>query len=114
MALGKSDSDSKRLTAEGVAADRDRWLSEGESDKQYTFLNIKAVSGILRVTRAQEIARRPKSQRVGVSDYCCRVIKGKGDPWRPEKPTAKTSFLTNSKMHSLVNNKNAHPSQNAS
>lgn len=57
MALGKSDSGSKRLPAEDVAADRDRWLSEGESDKQHTFLNIKAVSGILRVTRAQEIAK---------------------------------------------------------
>lgn len=45
---------------------RDRWLSEEESDKQHTFLNIKAISGILRVTRAQEIAKRPKSCRVGL------------------------------------------------
>lgn len=50
------------------------------------------MSEILRVRRAQEIAKSPKSLRVGVSDYCYTVIKGKGDPWRPEQPTAPAYF----------------------
>lgn len=88
---GRSQSQAARgCRQKGVAADRDRWLAVGESDNQHTFLNIKAISGTLRVTRAQEIAKRPKSLRVGVSEYCRRVIKGKGDPWRPEQPTART------------------------
>lgn len=80
MTLGKSDSGSKRLPAEGVAADRDRWLSEEESDKQHTFLNIKAISGILRVTRAQEIAKRPKSRRVGSQTIVVESLKGRVTP----------------------------------
>lgn len=78
--MAESDSGSKRLQAEGVAADRDRWLAEGESDNQHTFLNIKAISGILRVTRAQEIAKRPKSLRVGSQSIVVESLKGRVTP----------------------------------
>ena len=63
-----------------MAADRDGLLSEGESDNQNRFLNIKAISGILRVSRAQEIAKRPKPLKVGSQTIVVQSLKGRVTP----------------------------------
>lgn len=92
-ALEKAGSGRKRWPAEGCGS-RSRQMAGWGAKWQPAHI-LKHLSNIWASQSFEGTRNCCKTQvpQGGVSDFYYTVIKGKGDPWRPEQPTAPAAFI---------------------